>query len=922
MRLYKAGGLKNLLLLTLLVITRVTLFAEPPSSKKDSIIAADYSVFLNSVASSDPEHLYDNKMGSEPLSATIIRTGEEGAYHYSLIENQEKRPVSYIRETSASHFSDWLEKTSSPKKQAVGESAKKILSSNFAEDKQSIRDAFLASNSLFFAITAPNAPSLLSLGRSPSGLFANNSSLKRLEIISLAAFLGVLVLKGEKPVPSEEAPPSRNSSVEDPLSVDRKSSLVSVDVGSYLEEKTGEEENGGSYIIVDHEEHEEIDSHNNSDTLPEFKQETMLQGITKYIKQIFSKIFLRSHPDTNNGSETLPSAIREDETASSVSWRKKIYEWFANLFLKSPESYAGEEDHITETDATQSSDNSAFFKPTLTREATYNRGFLFLHSDDFQILAGEIAGNPGLFASDYTTLLDELSKYNNLKKQAAPNKAIQEKSLLKIVTITKRYLNTQKNRLQKNITRKEEAELAKRSKAAELLLRGIAVEKWCLSKNIAVEAIHFRPSQFLPFDKDSHYLPRANISDVSLASFSPQARHRSFQEENQPIFSTVKKRNSLTQREANLLGRAVASYQLAKLIGLEKLIPETDFATEEGNTLGTVQISPSGEPFYREQIHQLTLKELVQELKPYIETEIPQSNGTFYQLTEEELKESAIDTWQDFVVKTATHQGTLSPGWSLILNDTKKIPDDSEAHSSLKIGRQNIVYDGDLPISQERAKKLFQEGFLGVGKKRVITVSQKIDFSSPMLQREMSNAALFYFLTGELNPDLSNFIFEQLDDGTYTIHLVNNDISFPRDFINFSEELFKKNPGSMLKVFPRLIDATTAEQFLALTEENIRTSLANTGLTEEEIEATLSRLELLKKHINSIKDGNFPEGRLVETWNNDTYQLLKKKVDGPNEIPIDDNYLSLLLDDLETKQNQPDHYKRVPEDIDVTISFI
>ena len=78
---------------------------------KYEITVAQYCAFLNSVASSDPYGLYNEQMGRVTLTAGIMRSGWEGDYTYSVLENSgssANRPITYVSWFDAARFCNWL----------------------------------------------------------------------------------------------------------------------------------------------------------------------------------------------------------------------------------------------------------------------------------------------------------------------------------------------------------------------------------------------------------------------------------------------------------------------------------------------------------------------------------------------------------------------------------------------------------------------------------------------------------------------------------------------------------------------------------------------------------------------------------------------------------------------------------------------
>ena len=68
---------------------------------------AQYTVFLNAVAKSDPYGLYNPTMGTDLNFVGISRTGDSGNYSYSVIGSG-NRPISYVSWFDAARFTNWL----------------------------------------------------------------------------------------------------------------------------------------------------------------------------------------------------------------------------------------------------------------------------------------------------------------------------------------------------------------------------------------------------------------------------------------------------------------------------------------------------------------------------------------------------------------------------------------------------------------------------------------------------------------------------------------------------------------------------------------------------------------------------------------------------------------------------------------------
>ena len=78
---------------------------------KCEVTIGQYAVFLNAVAKSDPNGLYDSQMETDLNSAGIGRSGENGAYSYSVINNggvSGRRPISYVNAFNALRYCNWM----------------------------------------------------------------------------------------------------------------------------------------------------------------------------------------------------------------------------------------------------------------------------------------------------------------------------------------------------------------------------------------------------------------------------------------------------------------------------------------------------------------------------------------------------------------------------------------------------------------------------------------------------------------------------------------------------------------------------------------------------------------------------------------------------------------------------------------------
>jgi formylglycine-generating enzyme required for sulfatase activity len=72
------------------------------------VTIAQYTVFLNAVAQSDPYSLYNTSMATDAVVAGIQRSGASGSYTYSIIGDGQ-RPVTYVSWYDAARFANWMQ---------------------------------------------------------------------------------------------------------------------------------------------------------------------------------------------------------------------------------------------------------------------------------------------------------------------------------------------------------------------------------------------------------------------------------------------------------------------------------------------------------------------------------------------------------------------------------------------------------------------------------------------------------------------------------------------------------------------------------------------------------------------------------------------------------------------------------------------
>lgn len=80
-----------------------------PSKENLSITVSNYADFLNAVAATDQYQLYDKRMELEASTASLLRRGKPGSYHYEAIEGKENCTVSYLTLFDTICYLGWLQ---------------------------------------------------------------------------------------------------------------------------------------------------------------------------------------------------------------------------------------------------------------------------------------------------------------------------------------------------------------------------------------------------------------------------------------------------------------------------------------------------------------------------------------------------------------------------------------------------------------------------------------------------------------------------------------------------------------------------------------------------------------------------------------------------------------------------------------------
>ena len=85
------------------ILTFATAYAQAIAPTR-KVTASEYAAFLNQNAATDPDHLYDEKMQTDPEVACILRLGKPGNYFYEVIAGKENFPVTYMSKTNKDFY--------------------------------------------------------------------------------------------------------------------------------------------------------------------------------------------------------------------------------------------------------------------------------------------------------------------------------------------------------------------------------------------------------------------------------------------------------------------------------------------------------------------------------------------------------------------------------------------------------------------------------------------------------------------------------------------------------------------------------------------------------------------------------------------------------------------------------------------------
>ncbi|MFI0348715.1 MAG: hypothetical protein ACH346_08160, partial [Chthoniobacterales bacterium] len=143
------------------------------------VTASDYCNFLNQVATqSDPDHLYNQAMGSDPTTACIVRVGAPGRWHYEVIAGQENCPINYVSHLSQASYADRLQASSS---------ATSTFTSNFNSHIEDV-----SCNNDTFELEVPSTMLTLVSSSFPTSTSTSNFDSYITDVSSAAALIGLV----------------------------------------------------------------------------------------------------------------------------------------------------------------------------------------------------------------------------------------------------------------------------------------------------------------------------------------------------------------------------------------------------------------------------------------------------------------------------------------------------------------------------------------------------------------------------------------------------------------------------------------------------------------------------------------------------------------------------------------------------------
>ncbi|MFI0347580.1 MAG: hypothetical protein ACH346_02235 [Chthoniobacterales bacterium] len=154
------------------------------------VTAAEYCDFLNCVAKEDPDDLYNQAMASDPITASIVRVGAPGRWHYQVIEGRENYPIDYVSELAQASYTNRLQASSSSTSTSNFNSHIEDVSGNSC-----IED--VSSNNDSFEVEVPSTMLTLVSSSFPTSTSTSNFDSYITDVSAAVGLLGLLALGHE-----------------------------------------------------------------------------------------------------------------------------------------------------------------------------------------------------------------------------------------------------------------------------------------------------------------------------------------------------------------------------------------------------------------------------------------------------------------------------------------------------------------------------------------------------------------------------------------------------------------------------------------------------------------------------------------------------------------------------------------------------
>jgi hypothetical protein len=616
---------------------------------------------------------------------------------------------------------------------------------------------------------------------------------------------------------------------------------------------------------------------------------------------------------TTSGSSSSKNSTSSTQKSSLFG---KVFQWLP----RSQSSRSSLSIHSSTGRDSDSSDLSAHtiqqVPSGLSKEEIEKQGWLF-SVKDFETLAS--GSSQESIILDCSALLNQLNEYHQERTFLTSEEKLSQLNQLEIKTLNYHHQKVAYfQSIKPNSIEKEN--IQNQIKAAELLLFGIGFEK----KNIIALETQKALLKDSPYcqknedqQKDIGKNNSGNMTEVTILSYKISQGDTTA--ERVGYFKPVG-RESMRSKVgallgipgsstaiANLSGRAVAVYRISQILGFsgpspssEDLVPGTDFALFD-NKYGSFQIEAKGEHLITSEMREKTIP-IDENSRNTVVVNIAcgrskkdslilnndflmiNADGKVCENNEPISRKRALELVKNKSISlpsgiiTSYLESDLEESILQILNGDGILPleDLKLKEPSLSVNGEKI-YENNQSIDEDRLKELVRDKKIVIVEKVITSVADDIDFKNPYLQQKMSEAHLLDFLTGQVDRHAGNFIYSKKQENKWHPYLIDNDLSFPAKLDSLDLKILVGSP--ILKQLPRLVEGETAKKILALKQENLEVTLKENGLSDEEVASTIKRLDALKTHLNKLLNNQYEDGRVVEEWNDATYEKLMQKKD-------------------------------------------